>query len=135
MRGRPVSGQALLRTSQPRKTCVQHDDAFRGGYWGRRGGRDGIRWRREKRAPSDPLVAAVRSAATRSQEAQLLGGFIKEDIRVLGHGVFRTPHSLALVWDTSKFEKRSPGARLLDVGRASLRALSALVPTSASVQI
>ena len=36
-------------------------------------------------------------AATRPQEMQLIWRFVKENVGVLSHGVFRTPHSLALV--------------------------------------
>jgi hypothetical protein len=60
--------RSLFRTSQPRKACVEDGDAFCGGWRGCRAWRDGFGWRREKCTQS-PLVAAVRSAATRSQAA------------------------------------------------------------------
>jgi hypothetical protein len=50
-------------------------------------------WRRHKGA-AGALVTSKGSAATRSLAAQLQRGFIEENVRVVWHGVFRTPRSL-----------------------------------------
>jgi hypothetical protein len=61
-------GKSLFRTAQPRKACVEDSDAFRGSFPGCHAWRDNFGWRRDKCAPS-ALVAAVCSAATRSEAA------------------------------------------------------------------
>jgi hypothetical protein len=95
------SGHLLFRARQPRKLCVQPVDGFGSGFsQGRPWPRGGGRWRHEPAAGS--VVATGGPAAVSAQAAQLLWGFIEKDIGVLVHGVFRTPHSLALVEGRSK---------------------------------
>src|SRR5438876_686511 len=62
------SGQSLFRSAQPGEACIEDGDAFRsgGGRW--RAWHDSLGYRRDK-STSSPLVATVRSAATRAEAA------------------------------------------------------------------
>jgi hypothetical protein len=114
-----VPGHLLFRAPQPRKLRVQHVDGFGGGFWrGRRWPCGGGWWRHEPAAGS--AVATGGPAAVGAQAAQLLWGFIEKNIGVLSHGVFRTPHSLALVEATKQVQK---------CGRGRLRTVIDFRPT------
>jgi hypothetical protein len=62
--------------------------------------RGGFGWRRQQNE-AESLVAPVSFAATRSEEAQLRGGLVKEDVGVVGHGCLPDT-TFALVGETSK---------------------------------
>lgn len=78
-------------------------------------GGDGFRRCRHQGA-AGALVAAVGPSAAGAQVAQLLWGFVEQDIGIFGHGMFSAPHSL-LRWR---------GQRKLKVGIQ--RRLEALLP-------
>ena len=103
----PHSGfrdRLLFRGPQPRKLCVERVDGFGGGFQQRHSRpHGGGRWRREPAAGS--VVATGGPASVSAKAAQLFWRFVEQDIEVLGHGVFRTPHSLALVEGTKQVEK------------------------------
>ena len=84
---------SFLGAAQPWKPRIQYGDGLGSGLPGRGPWGDGFGGRREQRAAGS-LVASEGSAATRSEEAQLHRGLIKKYLGVVGHGVFRTPHSL-----------------------------------------
>src|ERR1700686_1954902 len=84
---------SFLGTAQPWKPRIKYGDGLGSGLPGRGRWGDGFGGRREQRAAGS-LVASEGSAATRSEEAQLHRGLIKKYLGVVGHGVFRTPHSL-----------------------------------------
>jgi hypothetical protein len=84
---------SFLDTAQPWKPRVQCGDGLGSGLRGRGPWGDGFGGHRKQRAAGS-LVASEGSAAPRSEEAQLHRGLIKEYLGVVGHGVFRTPHSL-----------------------------------------
>src|ERR1019366_2361304 len=91
-----LRGKPLFRASQPWELSVQQGDSLGRGWAGggaERGGR-GRRRHQGDPCPARTLVTPERSAATRSDEAQLQRRFIKEHIRVVSHGCLPTPHSL-----------------------------------------
>src|SRR5450631_2639533 len=92
-RGGPLfPGAPLFGAAQPGKLLVQDADGLGRGLLGRLAGRDWFWERRQEGAPGS-LVAPIGSAAAGSLAAQLLWGLIEKDVGVVGHGVFRTPHS------------------------------------------
>lgn len=83
---RRVPGNGLFRARQPRKLCVQNVNGFGGGFPRYRAWRHGWARCRHPRA-AGALIAAVGPAAAGTQAAQLLGGFVEQDIGVFGHDV------------------------------------------------
>ena len=78
----------LARTAQPGKLRIQGRDRFGGGFQGRNGMLDGLQ-RSVPLGAQGSAVAPVGSSAARSNAAQILGGLVKQDMGVVGHGVSR----------------------------------------------
>jgi hypothetical protein len=103
---------SLFGAAQPGKLLVQDAIGLGRGFVGRLAGHDGCCDCRQEGAPGS-LVAPIGSPAAGSLAAQLLWGLVEKDVRVVGHGVFRTPHSCR-GWGTHASRKWSPRADICD---------------------
>jgi hypothetical protein len=86
------AGTSPFSPAQPRELCVQRGDGISRAFSGRHTQLDGFGGRGRARAACS-LVPAACPTAARADAAQLLGGLIKEDVGVVGHGVPLHDHS------------------------------------------